>query len=200
MTKAFTKITMLLIAGTIMVSCSVQRSSIARGDAGIGIGSGLVNNNKIKKPESKAEMESVLAEETAKSILLESNVLPAKEGVSDATPFIERQIKNSSPILKAIKKYQVISVSKTAIQPAVKSEKKSPSKTMSDGGGWGIASLACGVLGLLFLPILFGPLAIIFGALGLKKKLKGLAIAGMTLGIISLVVIFLIIGVLLAVS
>ena len=70
---------------------------------------------------------------------------------------------------------------------------------MGDGSGWGIASLVCGILGLLFLPILFGPLAIIFGALGLNKPLKGLAISGMVLGFISLVVIFLLVGLLLAV-
>lgn len=67
------------------------------------------------------------------------------------------------------------------------------------GGGWGIAAFACGIVGLLVAPLLLGPLAIVFGALGLKKKLKGLAIAGLILGILELLIIGLLIGLILAV-
>lgn len=56
------------------------------------------------------------------------------------------------------------------------------------GGGFGITSLVLGVVGLLVGAIIFGPLAIIFGAIGMfNRKLKGLAIAGLILGIIDLI-------------
>lgn len=53
--------------------------------------------------------------------------------------------------------------------------------------GWGIASFCCAMVGLFFPPM--GILAIIFGAIGVNKKLKGLAIAGLTLGVIEILVI-----------
>ena len=60
------------------------------------------------------------------------------------------------------------------------------------GSGWeGITSFVCGILGFIVFAAIFGPLAIIFGALGLKKKYKGLAISGLVLGIIDTVIIFL---------
>lgn len=70
----------------------------------------------------------------------------------------------------------------------------------SNGPGWGIAAIACGFVGLFVAPFILGPLAIIFGALGLKKNLKGLAIAGLVLGIVELLIIGLLIGVLLALA
>lgn len=72
---------------------------------------------------------------------------------------------------------------------------RSESKSYNDdegedqkGSGFGIASLICGVIGLFVLPVVFGPLGIIFGIIGLGKgrQLKGLAIAGLIIGIINL--------------
>ena len=75
------------------------------------------------------------------------------------------------------------------------------SKPISNGGGgWAIAALSCGVVGLFVAPIILGPLAIIFGALGLKKNLKGMAIAGLILGIIETLIIGLLVGLILAVA
>lgn len=78
-----------------------------------------------------------------------------------------------------------------------------PISNVSNGGaGWGIAALACGFIGLLTGPIgalVLGLLAIVFGAIGLKKNLKGLAIAGLILGIIELLIIGLLVGIILAV-
>ena len=65
------------------------------------------------------------------------------------------------------------------------------------GGGWGIAAIACGFLGLFVAPLLLGLLAIVFGALGLKKRLRGLAIAGLILGIIELLIVGLLVGLIL---
>ena len=67
----------------------------------------------------------------------------------------------------------------------------------SGGPGMGIAALCCGILGFFFLPFLLGPLAIIFGALGLKNSGRGMAIAGFVLGIIQVllvVVVLLLVG------
>ena len=65
------------------------------------------------------------------------------------------------------------------------------------GPGMGIAALCCGILGFFFLPFLLGPLAIIFGALGLKNRGRGMAIAGLVLGIIQVllvVIVLLLVG------
>jgi hypothetical protein len=67
-----------------------------------------------------------------------------------------------------------------------------PMPVPDQGGGMAIASL---VLGIISLPaalapicgVIFGGLAIIFGALGLKSTTKrGLAIAGLVMGIVAL--------------
>lgn len=62
--------------------------------------------------------------------------------------------------------------------------------TSNGGVGFGIAALSCGVAGLIFFAIIFGPVAIIFGGISMHKKerLKGLGIAGLVLGIIDTVV------------
>ena len=64
------------------------------------------------------------------------------------------------------------------------------------GPGFGIASLACGFVGLFISPLLLGICAIVFGALGLGKDLNGLAIAGLCLGIIDVLFILLLLAIL----
>lgn len=59
------------------------------------------------------------------------------------------------------------------------------------GNGLAIASLVCGIIGLLILWFILSPLAIIFGGVGLSKANKGAsgrgqAIAGLVLGVIGL--------------
>ena len=57
----------------------------------------------------------------------------------------------------------------------------------SHAKGFGIVSFIFGILGFyVAFAIPFGLIAIIFGSIGLNKKLKGLAIAGFVLGLISL--------------
>ncbi|MFE1944059.1 DUF4190 domain-containing protein [Streptomyces massasporeus] len=57
--------------------------------------------------------------------------------------------------------------------------------------GLAIASLCCGIIGLLFLNIILGPLAIIFGAVARRqasvKNGAGMAKAGIILGIVDVV-------------
>jgi uncharacterized membrane protein YkgB len=57
----------------------------------------------------------------------------------------------------------------------------------SESAGFGIAALILGITGLVILGIVCGILAIVFGIIGMKRRLKGLAIAGLTLGIIDVV-------------
>ncbi len=62
--------------------------------------------------------------------------------------------------------------------------------------GFGVASLVTGIISLLsiefiVISIALGILAIGFGLLGLKRPNKGMAKAGLTLGIVSLLITFL---------
>jgi hypothetical protein len=62
-----------------------------------------------------------------------------------------------------------------------------------DGNGLAVAGLVCGLVGLLFFPIVLGPLALIFGGIGWSKankgaRHKGMAIAAVVLGIVDLVI------------
>jgi hypothetical protein len=73
--------------------------------------------------------------------------------------------------------------------------------TTQDGNGLAVAGLVCGLVGLLFLPIILGPLALIFGGIGWSKanrgaKHKGIAIAAVVLGIADLILM----GVLFAIA
>lgn len=55
-------------------------------------------------------------------------------------------------------------------------------------GAFGIVSLATGIVGLLIASIIMGPIAMAFGIVGMiNRKLKGLAIAGLIIGIIDVV-------------
>jgi hypothetical protein len=59
--------------------------------------------------------------------------------------------------------------------------------------GMAIASLVCGIAGLFLFGVVLGPLAVIFGALGLSRANRGasgrgMAIAGLVLGLIATVV------------
>lgn len=55
--------------------------------------------------------------------------------------------------------------------------------------GFGIVALVCGLAGII-LPI-FGIPAIVFGLLGMERRLKGFAIAGLVLGILEVVFVLL---------
>jgi hypothetical protein len=63
--------------------------------------------------------------------------------------------------------------------------------TQQKGGGFGIASFTCGVVGLLVAGIPLGIAAIVFGVLGMSgdRPLKGLAIAGMIIGMVDVIAV-----------
>jgi uncharacterized protein DUF4190 len=69
---------------------------------------------------------------------------------------------------------------------------------MKRTNGMGIAALVVGIIGIFFLQIILGPLAIIFGAVGMgfanknNGSGKGLAIAGLILGCVDLLLFFIV--------
>lgn len=59
------------------------------------------------------------------------------------------------------------------------------------GGGFSIISLFCALAGLLFARVLFGILAIFFAGVGMGKGVnKGIAIAGLVIGVFDIATIF----------
>ncbi|MGH3635188.1 MAG: DUF4190 domain-containing protein [Mycobacterium sp.] len=59
--------------------------------------------------------------------------------------------------------------------------------------GLAIAALVCGIIGLFLLNIILGPLAIIFGGVGLSHAKRGaahhgMALAGVILGIVDVII------------
>lgn len=62
------------------------------------------------------------------------------------------------------------------------------------GNGLAIAGLVCGIVGLVVFNIVLGPLAIIFGSIGLSRARhgaprKGMSIAALVLGIVDVVIL-----------
>ena len=70
----------------------------------------------------------------------------------------------------------------------VKTEKSELYSHVSDSGWQGILSLSCAVLGWFIFGLPLGICAVVFGAMGLNKKLKGLAIAGVVVGIFEIII------------
>ena len=82
-----------------------------------------------------------------------------------------------------------------AVKALKRQHKKQARKAAAEGSGNGmaIAGFVCGVVGLFVAGIILGILAIIFGAIGMRRSkerglpLKGLAIAGFVCGIVGVV-------------
>lgn len=70
-------------------------------------------------------------------------------------------------------------------------------KDPKDMNGFGIVSLVTGIVSIIGFPFL-APVAIVFGAIGLNKRQKGMAIAGFVLGIVTFVLYSLLIVLLLS--
>ena len=100
---------------------------------------------------------------------------------------------------------QIVSKEKTIKQRITGLFNKYLKKANGDWDIFSILGFAFGVVGLIFLPIIFGIAALVLSIIGLKKtsngqKGKGFAIAGLILGILEVLIIFLLFGLLLAVA
>jgi hypothetical protein len=68
-----------------------------------------------------------------------------------------------------------------------------PTTTRSGSNGFAIAGLVCGIIGLFLFNFILGPLAIIFGGVGVSRANRGaghrgMAWAGVILGIIDVLI------------
>jgi hypothetical protein len=68
-----------------------------------------------------------------------------------------------------------------------------PQPQQQASNGLAIASLVCGIAGFLVFGVVLGPLAVIFGAIGLSRANRGasgrgMAIAGLVLGVLATVI------------
>ena len=103
------------------------------------------------------------------------------------TPQIQSITVDNKSISKSAN--QVIKSIPTQFKKKAEKIRKNAALSNSSGGGNGfsIASLVLGILGLFRYGWLLGPLAIIFGIIGLNREGRGMAIAGLILGIIDLI-------------
>jgi uncharacterized Tic20 family protein len=68
------------------------------------------------------------------------------------------------------------------------------------GNGLAIAGLVCGLVGLIFFSVILGPLAVIFGGVGLSRAKRGSGHRGMSIAAIVLGVIDILLFVILVVA
>ena len=61
--------------------------------------------------------------------------------------------------------------------------------TSRGGNGLAIAGLVCGIVGLFFFSVVLGPLAVVFGGVGLSRAKRGAGHSGMSIAAIVLGVI-----------
>ena len=195
------------IAGLFLASCSstIERNTTAFG-GGWGISENkqmfvIPQNESVKGNSLVNEKSNALQSSSTKSI--DQNVTKSTNVAITDNPEssnVELQIgktqgpqnqfvsvinksgsKNADQILKSI-----------PLQFKNKAEKikKSAALQMSNGvgNGFSIASLVLGILGLFRYGWLLGPLAIIFGIIGLNREGRGMALAGLILGILDIII------------
>jgi len=69
--------------------------------------------------------------------------------------------------------------------PAPRAERKeAPPEKANEGRKFSIIGIACAAISIIILPILFGPLAIIFGSMGMMKGDKKYGLIAVILGIV----------------
>jgi hypothetical protein len=212
MKSIFTKITLVLLAGTTLFSCSVEKRYHS-GGWNIGLRKEANTLAVIPVKKQKAGKLEQLPKQEGNSIVAKLGDLPKADCEELVVTETERELTEGVALAKKKKEISLGAMTPHAGSRGLSYEEKPHSAILKQakltppdqkegqqkGSGWGIASFVCGLLGLFFLPILFGPLAIIFGFLGINKPLKGLAISGLAMGFISVIIMFLLIGILLAV-
>ena len=71
-------------------------------------------------------------------------------------------------------------------RPSFAPENATPGRP--SGRGWSIAGIISGVLAVLIVPILLGPLGVVFGIVGLVRGDRGLGIAAIIVSILGFVI------------
>lgn len=125
--------------------------------------------------------------------ITKSPSLALQQPLSPVSPETEHALASADPsVVLPHASRAAISQSPTLVQPKIHSAPKqndTPQKTTDgggDGSGLAIAGFVCSLLGLLILPIVFSTLGIVFSANGMKSKYRGMAIAGLIMGIVGL--------------
>lgn len=178
-----------------LASCSttVERRSSAYGG---GFGSSSIAKKEAEMPvnqpaytQENAEKQVVVLE--ADPVIPTNNTVnetnsdgPTLPSVNNSQASIDIAAIQNELATVITKKSELKKLKKALKKPIAKKQKSSGFET-GQTSGWGIASFVLGLLSVFVLPLLLGPLAIVFGALGLNKPMKGLAIAGLVLGIIT---------------
>ena len=127
----------------------------------------------LNEPISNFELSNCYASNTT-DLSLEKKSTPLSINKSDKISVLI----NKSPSIHSIKG--------KIIARTFKNVKQNENYEVNNRKGlaFSVVSFMTGLIGLLVIPLAFGLLAIIFGGIGLNKKLRGLAIAGLVLGII----------------
>jgi hypothetical protein len=190
----------ILATAILFAGCSTQTKYTAFGG-----GWGMEKNKGFQTPSS-----------TAKTATTTKGIVNRAEETITLNEVIAKNESNLSPEVKAIiaahkEQIQTLGNKKTITPSEISIKKPStwkasnlfPKKKVtssgsgSDTAAWGITAIACSFVGLFVLGILFGILGIVFGAIGINKSLKGLAIAGLILGVIDVAAFFILLAFLL---
>lgn len=131
--------------------------------------------------------------------------LPAVAPITPSAPAnAEKQLVSSHLRVMSSELKPVLSRRETRQQLRTYANEVRNARRPADGSGGtnglAIAALICGIVSLLVLPILFGPLAIIFGAIGMAQTKQrgergyGMAVAGLVIGIIATVIVLIVLA------
>ena len=194
------------IAGLFLASCS---STIKRNNTAFGGGWGISENKQMFViPQNESVKGNSLVNEKSNA-LQSSSTKSIDQNATNSTNVATTDNPESSNVELQIGKTQgprnqfVSVINKSGSKNAnqilksipqqfknkAENIKKNAAFQSSSGGGNGfsIASLVLGILGLFRYGLLFGPLAIIFGIIGLNREGRGMALAGLILGIIDII-------------
>ena len=194
------------IAGLFLASCS---STIERNNTAFGGGWGISENKQMFViPQNESVKGNSLVNEKSNA-LQSSSTKSIDQNATNSTNVATTDNPESSNVELQIGKTQgprnqfVSVINKSGSKNAnqilksipqqfknkAENIKKNAAFQSSSGGGNGfsIASLVLGILGLFRYGLLFGPLAIIFGIIGLNREGRGMALAGLILGIIDII-------------
>jgi len=210
----------------VLDSCSVQKRYHRKGFT-VNWNNASINKNKNRKVDNtknieeetivsiskKKEVQTKNAEETFSLDLASSNTQLSVPILSDVIPPVANNIKDqnqSTSILTSTKNKPIkedIKNTKRAVKKIIKTIKNNKPADEQKLHWAALTGFITSLVGLLVLPILFGLCGIIFSAIALSKikrnpelyKGKGFAIAGLVIGIIAVLFVFLILAILLAV-